>query len=229
VEICAEKVVMSYNDAGITIDILKDVSFEVASGTSIAIVGESGVGKTTLLNVLGGLEKPVSGEVRVGGNSLSALEEQGEALADFRGANIGFVFQSHNLLPEFSALENVMMPLLIQREDFAVAEKRAKELLEKVELSDRLTHRPFMLSGGEQQRVSLARAFASSPGVLLADEPTGNLDLRTAGEVHSLLRGIQQSEGVTLVVVTHSMELASTMDRVVKLTPDGLIELDNNN
>jgi lipoprotein-releasing system ATP-binding protein len=215
---------MRFDDAGVEIEVFNNLSFEIESGKSLAIVGESGVGKTTLLNVLGALERPSEGEVYIGKYSLRDLEKRGESLADFRGKNIGFIFQSHNLLPEFSALENVMIPMLIQREDFAKAELRAKELLEKVGLSKRLEHRPFMLSGGEQQRVSVARAFATRPGILLADEPTGNLDIRTGGEVSNLMLEIQRSEGVTLVVVTHSLELAAMMDNTVKLTPQGLIK-----
>lgn len=220
----ADKLTMHFDDAGRIIEVFRDLSLDVASGASVAIVGESGIGKTTLLYVLGALENPVSGEVSIGERSYSQVSKDGEDIARFRGKNVGFVFQSHHLLPEFDAVENVAMPLLIQGVSRAQASKRAKELLERTGLSHRLEHRPGALSGGEQQRVAVARAFAARPGVVLADEPTGNLDLRTGGEVSRLLLQLQREEGITLVVVTHSLELARMMDRIVELTPEGLIE-----
>ncbi len=220
----ADKLTMHFDDAGRIIEVFRDLSLDVASGASVAIVGESGIGKTTLLYVLGALENPVSGEVSIGEKSYKQVMAEGADIAHFRGKNVGFVFQSHHLLPEFDAVENVAMPLLIQGVQRAEASKRAKELLERTGLSHRLTHRPGALSGGEQQRVAVARAFAARPGVVLADEPTGNLDLRTGGEVSRLLLQLQREEGITLVVVTHSLELARMMDRIVELTPEGLIE-----
>ncbi len=220
----ASNLTMHFDDAGRIIEVFRDLSLDVASGASVAIVGESGIGKTTLLYVLGALETPVAGEVAIGERSYKQVVEEGEDLARFRGKNVGLVFQSHHLLPEFDAVENVAMPLLIQGVVRKDACQRATELLERTGLSHRLSHRPGALSGGEQQRVAVARAFAARPGVVLADEPTGNLDMRTGGEVRRLLLQLQREEGITLVVVTHSLELARMMDRIVELTPEGLIE-----
>lgn len=222
--IAAEKLSMHYNDAGRIIRVFDELDFVFESGSSAAIVGESGVGKTTLLYLLGLLEMPISGKITIGDTIVTDLWRNRGGTAEFRGAHIGFVFQFHHLLPEFDAVENVAMPLIVRgvpREDAA---RRARELLKGVGLGDRLSHRPGMLSGGEQQRVAIARAFVGNPGVVLADEPTGNLDHRTGGEVRELLSQFQHEFGITLVVVTHSMELARTMDRVVELTPEGLKE-----
>lgn len=220
----ARKLCMHFDDADRRIEIFKDLSFAVESGTSLAIIGESGIGKTTLLYILGALEYPVSGTVVVGDTAYEDLRSSPARISAFRGNNLGFIFQFHHLLPEFDAVENVAMPLLIKGEPFADARIRAESLLDRVGLSKRYGHRPGMLSGGEQQRVAVARAFAASPGVILADEPTGNLDHKTGSEVHRMLREMQEEEGTSLVVVTHSLDLAATTDRTVELTPAGLIE-----
>ena len=223
--VLADDITMEFNDAGRVIEIFRKLRLEVESGSSLAIVGESGVGKTTLLYLLGGLERPIGGTVWVGDNSYRSYEESGQDAAAFRGKNVGFIFQFHHLLPEFDAVENVSMPLIIQGVSRSVARARAEELLARVGLSHRLTHRPGALSGGEQQRVAVARAFAGRPGVVLADEPTGNLDVRTGAEVQSMLKQIHKEEGITLIVVTHSLELARSMDRVVELTTQGLKDI----
>ncbi len=224
-KLSAKKLTMQFNDAGRTIEVFHDLDLEVPSGSSVAIVGESGVGKTTLLYVLGGLERPVAGDVVLGDSfSYNTYVGQGRDLAGLRRKYLGFVFQMHYLLPEFDALENVSMPLLIQGVDLAEARERANNLLGRVGLSHRLSHRPGALSGGEQQRVAIARAVAGKPGVVLADEPTGNLDHRTGSEVSKLLKQLQKEEGITLLVVTHSLDFARTMDRIVELTPQGLFE-----
>lgn len=218
----AKKVTMHFNDAGRVIEVFRDLTLGVPSGSTLAIVGESGVGKTTLLHILGGLEQPVSGDVILGGTSLAAVREQNGGIAKFRGANIGFIFQFHHLLPEFDAVENAAMPLIIQRRSRTEARESASALLARVGLSHRLSHRPSALSGGEQQRVAIARALATGPGLVLADEPTGNLDLKTSREVADLLLEIHREQKITLIVVTHSLELARRLDTVVELTATGL-------
>lgn len=223
-DVHVKNVTMIYNDAGSEVPVLHDVSFDVGSGSSLAILGESGVGKTTLLYILGGLEYPTSGDVVYGDTSYEALRSSGVDLAIFRGKNIGIVFQFHQLLPEFNALENTAMPLLIQGVEQAQAEAKAEELLTRVGLKHRLDHRPGTLSGGEQQRVAVARALAPGPGVVLADEPTGNLDQKNGQQVVELLAQFKHEDGVTLITVTHSHELAKSMDSVVELLPDRLIE-----
>lgn len=223
-EVRVENLSMIYQDAETPVKVIEDLSFQVNSGDSIAILGESGVGKTTLLYLLGALEEPTDGDILVGNESYRQLRSSGEDLANFRGRNVGIVFQFHQLLAEFDAVENVAMPLRIQGVEREVAEQRARELLERVGLGDRLRHRPGILSGGEQQRVAVARALAPSPGLILADEPTGNLDQRNGQQVTELLKQFQQEDGVTLITVTHSLELARTMDRVVELTSEGLLE-----
>ena len=213
---------MLYHDADRDVRVFENLNFEIPSGSSLAIVGESGVGKTTLLYLLGGLEQSSEGEVLIGETGLSALDDTRGELATFRGENIGFVFQFHQLLPEFTALENVAMPMLIQGSSHEEANQRAKDLLSRTGLAERLTHRPGQLSGGEQQRVAIARAVATKPGLILADEPTGNLDHRTGSTVTDLLIKLQREEGATLIVVTHSRELAAIMDSTVELTSEGI-------
>ncbi|HMO17028.1 MAG TPA: ABC transporter ATP-binding protein [Oligoflexia bacterium] len=208
---------MCYRDAGKDLVIFSDLSFKVAQGESVAIVGASGIGKTTLLYVLGGLEQPSSGEVEICGVTYGSIRSKGGDISEWRGRNIGFVFQFHHLLPEFDALENVAMPLLVQGEAKSRAFDRARFLLDKMGLGARLNHRPGMLSGGEQQRVAIARAFAMSPRIILADEPTGNLDLNTANETINSLMSLRESEGTTLVIVTHSLDLASRLDRIFEM------------
>ena len=216
----AKKLSMSFVDGAKTIDVFSNLNFVFESGNSIAVVGESGVGKTTLLSILGGLELPSDGSVLLGESDITKLK--GDKLSDFRGERIGFVFQFHNLLPEFSALENVMMPLVISGVSKESAEESATNLLESVGLKERLSHRPGMLSGGEQQRVAIARSLSRSPKLLLADEPTGNLDHRTGGQVSDLLLEICARSGITLVLVTHSRELAARMFKRLELTPTGI-------
>lgn len=223
-EVEVQKLTMRFNDAGRSVELFSDLSLNVSSGTSLAIMGESGAGKTTLLYLLGGLETPVSGDILLGGHSYNEARKSGSDFALFRGRNLGFVFQFHNLLAEFDAVENVALPLMIRGEDVSVARARATDLLCRVGLKARLTHRPGALSGGEQQRVAIARALVGRPGVILADEPTGNLDHKTGSDVRNLLLELQREYKMTLVLVTHSPELASAMDRVIELTADGVRE-----
>ncbi len=204
----------SYGD-GRRVDVLRDLDIVVGAGESVAIVGQSGVGKSTLLHVLGALDSPNSGHVSFGGTDVFALDERGQAA--FRNREVGFIFQFHHLLPDFTAVENVMMPLLIAGKGASEAERRARALLEQVGLGDRLTHKPGELSGGEQQRVAVARAIAHRPRAILADEPTGNLDPRTSAEVHELLMRINREDGTSLVIVTHNLDLAGLTDRVLRL------------
>ncbi len=218
----AENLEMSYSDAGSKVAVFSNLSFQVGEGQSLAIIGESGVGKTSLLYVLGALDTPTLGDVNLFGTSYAKLRQSPVELSAFRGANIGFVFQFHHLLPEFDAVENVAMPLIIRGISQDIARDKAKEILSSLGLKLRFSHRPTMLSGGEQQRVAIARAFVSSPRLILADEPTGNLDLKTASEVFSLLKSLQKSNNTTLIVVTHSLEIAKNLDAVVELTKYGL-------
>jgi lipoprotein-releasing system ATP-binding protein len=197
--------------AGRRLDILKDVNVVIPGGQMVSIVGASGVGKSTLLHVLGTLDAPSQGQLLFDDKDVAKLPSA--MLADFRNRRIGFVFQFHHLLPEFSALENVMMPALIQRKTRAEARELAHAMLVRVGLSHRLSHRPGELSGGEQQRVALGRALVLSPAVLLADEPTGNLDARTGEEVHELFFELNRERGTTMVIVTHNRELANRMPR----------------
>ena len=211
----ASGVEKAYVAAGQRLQVLRDLDIEVARGEMVAIVGASGVGKSTLLHVLGGLDRPDAGEVTVGDFAVRAADDA--ALVAFRNRHVGFVFQFHHLLPEFSALENVEMPLRIARVPAAEARPVATRLLERVGLGDRLTHRPGMMSGGEQQRVAVARALVRQPSLLLADEPTGDLDERTADALHALLREMHQEFGLTAVMATHNPRLAEQCDRVLRL------------
>jgi lipoprotein-releasing system ATP-binding protein len=205
------------------IEVLRGLDLDVASGEAIAVVGDSGVGKSTLLHLLGGLDRPDAGEIRFGGQDLLALAPA--ALAEYRNRSIGFVFQFHHLLPEFTALENVEMPFRIGRRREA-AEAAARTTLERLGLGDRLDHRPAALSGGEQQRVAIARALAPEPRLVLADEPTGNLDPGSARAVFDLLREVQAERGFAIVLATHSGRLARACDRVLRLEEGGLRPLD---
>ena len=211
----ASGVEKAYVAAGQRLQVLRDLDIEVARGEMVAIVGASGVGKSTLLHVLGGLDRPDAGEVTVGDFAVRGADDA--ALVAFRNRHVGFVFQFHHLLPEFSALENVEMPLRIARVPAAEARPVATRLLERVGLGDRLTHRPGMMSGGEQQRVAVARALVRQPSLLLADEPTGDLDERTADALHALLREMHQEFGLTAVMATHNPRLAEQCDRVLRL------------
>jgi lipoprotein-releasing system ATP-binding protein len=198
-----------------TLSILRGVSFDVARGEMVAVVGHSGCGKTTLLHILGTLDTPDEGAVYYGGRSLAELN--GRGLEQFRNAEIGFVFQFFQLLPEFTALENVIMPLLIGGTRGAEARRIAEEVLGEVGLRERLQHYPSQLSGGEQQRAAIARALARSPNLLLADEPTGNLDVATGRSVFALLRDLQRKRSLSAVIVTHNPEIAAQCDRVLEL------------
>jgi lipoprotein-releasing system ATP-binding protein len=195
--------------------VLDGLDLDVARGEKLVIVGQSGVGKSTLLHILGALDRPTAGRVLFDGSDLAELDDR--ALASFRNREIGFVFQFHHLLPDFTALENTMMPGLIRGLRWDEAEKKARAVLERVGLAARLTHKPGELSGGEQQRVAVARAVVMAPRAVLADEPTGNLDPTTADEVHELLFDLNRSEGITLVVVTHNEHLAALADRTLRL------------
>ncbi len=211
----AASVHKSYRSGDGRLEVLRGVDLRVREGEAVAIVGESGSGKTTLLHLLGALDLPTDGTIRVGGEELAGLSS--DALAGLRNRRIGFVFQFHHLLREFSALENVMMPMLIAGAEPAEAEARARELLDAVGLSARLDHGPTELSGGEQQRVAVARALANRPVVLLADEPSGNLDRETSARLHDLLFRVQSDRGLAIVLVTHDLSLAARADRVLTL------------
>ena len=197
------------------LEVLKGVDIEIAKGEIVSIVGPSGAGKTTLLQILGTLDRPDSGDVEVNGVNFSKLSEK--ELAAFRNKHIGFISQFHQLLPEFTALENVMIPALIARRDTKSVTARAKELIGYLGLSERMEHKPSELSGGEKQRVAVARALINSPSVILADEPSGSLDSKNRDELHKLLFDVRDKFGLTLVIVTHDKELAALSDRVIEM------------
>lgn len=204
------------------VEVLREITIGFEAGTTTALVGASGAGKSTLLQLLGALDRPSAGTVTFEGEDI--FRKNDRELALFRNQKIGFVFQFHHLLPEFTALENVMMPALIARTPRSRAASVASELLGDVGLGHRLNHRPGELSGGEQQRVAIARALVLEPNLLLADEPTGNLDMKTSDEVHTLLDSLQRTRNLTLVVVTHNERLAAAMGRTIRLV-DGKLEL----
>jgi len=217
----ARGIVKSYSVGQTSLTVLRDLDLSVDAGEMVAIVGASGVGKSTLLHVLGGLDRADRGTIRIGESELTALPDA--EIVAFRNRQVGFVFQFHHLLPEFNALENAEMPMRIARMPMAEARPRAEELLRRVGLGERLVHRPGMLSGGEQQRVAVARALVMRPAVLLADEPTGDLDEQTADALHALLRDMHQSYQLTSIIATHNPRLAAACDRVLRLESGRLI------
>jgi lipoprotein-releasing system ATP-binding protein len=214
----------SFHQGPREVQVLRDVSLVLAAGQSLAIVGASGAGKSTLLHILGGLDRPVAGEVLVDGVSLWGMKPKERSRV--RNSTMGFVYQFHHLLPEFTALENVAMPLLIRGESVRSAAEKARDLLGKVGLTDRLTHKPGELSGGERQRAAVARALVGNPRVVLGDEPTGNLDERTADHVYGLMLDLNQEFRTSLLLVTHDKRLAARMDRQLELRMGCLQELE---
>ncbi len=221
--VVASDVRKSFIHMGRTLEVLRGIDLNIFEGEIVAIVGQSGAGKSTFLHCVGTLDVPTSGSLKIDGEELTKLPSA--RLAELRNRAIGFVFQFHHLLPEFNAVENVMMPGLIQGRSRSYMEPRAAALLEEVGLKDRLLHRPGELSGGEQQRVALARALVLEPKLILADEPTGNLDSATSAQIHELFFHINEQRGTTLVIVTHNTALADMMPRVVTLK-DGRVEKD---
>ena len=219
--VTVQNVTKTFEHEGRSLEVLKGIDLEIASGEMLTIVGPSGAGKSTLLHLIGTLDLPTQGQILYGGRDVTRLGSSD--LAEFRNRSIGFVFQFHHLLPEFTALENVMMPGLIQ--GGRRLEDRARRLLDEVGLSERLTHRPGELSGGEQQRVALARALVMEPKLVLADEPTGNLDSQTSDSVQSLIFDLNQRHGITFLIVTHSRDFAAMMPRQVSMK-DGRIDSD---
>ncbi|GHV16407.1 lipoprotein-releasing system ATP-binding protein LolD [Bacteroidia bacterium] len=205
-----------------TLNVLKGIDLHVGKGEIISIVGASGAGKTTLLQIMGTLDKPDGGTIVINDQKLSKLSDS--RLSDFRNKNIGFVFQFHQLLPEFTALENVMMPALIGKMKEAQAKKRAKELLDLLGLPDRMEHKPNELSGGEKQRVAVARALINDPAIILADEPSGSLDTENKAELHQLFFKLRDTLGQTFVIVTHDEHLASITDRTVHMKDGRIID-----
>jgi lipoprotein-releasing system ATP-binding protein len=212
----------SYRSATGILQVLRGLDLHVERGEMVAVIGASGVGKSTLLHVLGGLDRFDGGAIAIGGADLGRMSDS--EIVSFRNRQVGFVFQFHHLLPEFDAVENTEMPLRIARVPLSEARPRAEALLRRVGLGERLTHRPGTLSGGEQQRVAIARALVMSPSLLLADEPTGDLDEHTADTLHDLLREMHRERGLTAVIATHNIRLASICDRVLRLEDGRLAE-----
>lgn len=212
----------SFVDASRQLTIIEDLNFSLPDKGSVAIIGRSGIGKSTLMHLLAGLDTADRGEIQIGDTNLSRLNP--DEVSKFRGDNIGVIFQFHHLLGDFSALENVAMPLLISGKDEDWAYQQAEHALARVGLKDRMHHSPGELSGGESQRVAIARALVGRPGLVVADEPTGNLDISTAAEISKMLRDIQCQEGMLLIAVTHSLDLALSMDFVFEMLPGGSLK-----
>jgi len=215
--IIAKNIHKSFGD----LEVLKGVDLHVTKGEIVSIVGPSGAGKTTLLQILGTLDKPNEGEILVDGVDFSKLNEK--ELAAFRNKHIGFIFQFHQLLPEFTALENVLIPALIAGKDTKKSTQKAKEILTYLQLTDRMEHKPSELSGGEKQRVAVARALINDPALILADEPSGSLDSKNRDELHKLLFDLREKFGLTIVIVTHDNELAALSDRVIEMKDGSII------
>jgi lipoprotein-releasing system ATP-binding protein len=218
----ARKLYKTYLSATKKIEVLRGLDLEVSQGNMVAVMGASGVGKSTLLHILGGLDRPDEGEILFHGANLLSYSP-GE-LADFRNSRIGFVFQMHHLLPEFNALENTMIPYLVRKYDLKEAGNRARRILSEVGLSERLDHRPGQLSGGEQQRVAIARALLNNPNLILADEPTGNLDERTSESIFQLFRDLHASRNLSFLIATHNSDLAAICDQTYILH-EGILHL----
>ena len=212
----------TYGNAQKRVDVLQGINLTIKRGETVAVLGASGVGKSTMLNIIGALDRPTSGDVFFGDEPLSRLDDK--RLAAFRNRFIGFVFQFHHLLPEFTALENVMLPALIGGMDSGAARSRAQELLGEVGLGERLDHKPGELSGGEQQRAAIVRAIIQDPQVILADEPTGNLDTKTADDVFEVLMSLNKKKNTTMIIVTHNERLAAKMSRRIKMVDGCIIE-----
>ncbi|AHG76156.1 Lipoprotein releasing system, ATP-binding protein [Mannheimia varigena USDA-ARS-USMARC-1296] len=215
-----ENISKFYDEGEQQVQVLKEVSFSMNAGELVAIVGSSGSGKSTLLHTLGGLDQPSSGEVWVRGQSLQQLSS--DKLALLRNQNLGFVYQFHHLMADFSALENVMMPMLIGKQNKTEAANRAEKMLQAVGLSHRITHRPSALSGGERQRVAIARALVNNPALVLADEPTGNLDQKTTESIFELIQQLNQEQNIAFLLVTHDLNLANKLSRILVMR-DGVL------
>ncbi len=212
----------SFTEGGFSVDVLRDIDLNIQAGEQIAIIGSSGSGKSTLLHLLGGLDNPTTGQIWVAGKQINKLNSAKRAI--LRNQNLGFVYQFHHLLQEFTALENVAMPLLIRGCSPKQAKQKAAEILIKVGLEQRLEHKPGEMSGGERQRAAVARALVTNPKCLLADEPTGNLDQRTADKVYELMLDLNKTIGTSLILVTHAPDLAQRMDKILRLVNGKLVE-----